>query len=370
MTSVLDDAWQRLTAGSLAQWGNTSAYFNGSQVRVQLVAGAGTADNHIEIATVLAGIADEATAEAQCGPIDDRVSSNEPERGRLLDIGCTAQLMNQNACLITAGHCLSESDDANVVEFNVPLSNADGSIIHSRPEDQYALTNVRDFVDGGVGNDWGVFTVHPNADTGLTPFEAQGAHLNLSNTTPVAGDTIEVVGYGVDSGADNQTQQISFGPVTSASGTTASYQSDTEGGNSGSAVTFQESVEVVAIHSHGGCSTSGDGSNSGTLITHPDFVAAFNQICSVIDPPNGIQCGDIRTVRAGCRNGVVRSQVLMNNSDFSGQTLGFTLDGNPITDTVNDSQARLRIAGQSSGLHTLELVNPAGCFDPITVDCR
>jgi hypothetical protein len=45
----------------------------------------------------------------------------------------------------------------NVVEFNVPPSQANGNLVHPAPSDQYVPTNERQFIDGGIGNDWGLF---------------------------------------------------------------------------------------------------------------------------------------------------------------------------------------------------------------------
>lgn len=277
LTSLRDGARQHLNATTLAQWQNTSAYFNGPAVRVELLAsGAGPA-GEFGIVRVLAGKRQE-MPESQCGPTDDRVASSKADRARLLDIGCTANLM-RTGCFITAGHCLSTQSLVDVVEFNVPPSDADTSLNHPAPRDQY-VPNVatRRFTNGGTGNDWGVFTVFPNSETGLMPIDAQGHGLRLAREVPVAGDSVRINGYGVDDGADNQTQQGSVGPITAVdtANTILRYQADTEGGNSGSAVL--SGGRVVAIHTHGGC-TVGGGSNLGTLFTHTGFKQAYRDIC-------------------------------------------------------------------------------------------
>jgi V8-like Glu-specific endopeptidase len=278
-TSLQDGAQQHLDVKTVAQWRNTTAYFNGPTVRVELLASRAGQAGSFEITKVLAGKAQN-MPESQCGPTDDRVSSDVKDRARLLDVGCTVNLMKQG-CFITAGHCLSSASLVDVVEFNVPKSNADRSLNHPPPKDQYAPTTTRQFTDGGIGNDWGVFTVHPNTETGLMPIEAQGSSLRLSKTVPVVGAQVQIHGYGVDTGVDNQTQQMSQGPIASVNEATKTlrYRSDTEGGNSGSAVL--SGGRVVAIHTHGGCTTSGDGGggNQGTLFTHVNFKKAFKAIC-------------------------------------------------------------------------------------------
>lgn len=367
LTSLLDGRQQHLTAEALRQWQGTSAYFNGDAVRVELLAGAEPARDRFALRSVLVGMA-QATAvepESQCGGSDDRVPSSAPDRARLLDVGCTANLVG-DACFITAGHCLSSSRYVDVVEFNVPTSSANGSLNHPGPEDQYVPTSSRDYTDAGIGNDWGVFTVAANTETGLTPYQAQGSKLDFANGVPSVGDLAEIIGYGVDDGSANQTQQYGAGPITTVTGTSLSYQADTEGGNSGSAVLVDG--QVVGIHTHGGCSTSGgSGANSGTLYTHPDLQAALGAICTTSTATPG--CNDVVSLRARCAAGGISATVKLSSSAFNGQTLGFTIDGAAYSATVDGSTARLRASGFRSGSHEVELVEPAACVAPVDVRC-
>jgi trimeric autotransporter adhesin len=279
ITSLLDGAQQHLTAETIKQWRNTSAYFNGPAVRVELIAAAGSVGNRFGIKSLMAGKAPPVT-ESQCGSSDDRVASTTPNRGRLLDVGCTANLMAQG-CFTTAGHCMSTASAVDVVEFQVPASSSTGGLRHPAPSDQYAPTNNREFRAGAIGDDWGVFTVFPNTETGLMPLEAQGPGVRVAKSVPAVGDTVEITGYGVDDGADNQTQQVSTGPIKSVSVSSSriTYQADTEGGNSGSAVL--SGGRGVAIHTNAGCSTSGSGANSGTLYTNSRLEAAFKRVCGI-----------------------------------------------------------------------------------------
>ena len=53
------------------------------------------------------------------------------------------------------------------------VSNSNGSLNNPPPEDQYSTDNSsRQFVNGGIGNDWAYFGTFPNSNTGLTPAEA------------------------------------------------------------------------------------------------------------------------------------------------------------------------------------------------------
>jgi V8-like Glu-specific endopeptidase len=200
--------------------------------------------------------------ESQCGPTDDRIASTDDRTARLLTIGCTAWLIADGR-FVSAGHCVSSAGLANTVEFNVPPSLSNGTIQHPGPEDQYVVDDAtRVFSDAGIGNDWGVFETFPNSQTGLTAIEAQGG-VFFNVVQDLGPATIRITGYGVDDGAANQTQQTSTGPNAGSSGTTMRYQTDTEGGNSGSPIIDEATGNSVGIHTNAGC-TSGGGSNSGT----------------------------------------------------------------------------------------------------------
>lgn len=277
ITSLADGARQHLNATTLQQWRHTSAWFNGGAVKLELLAPEGARSaGTLALGSVYAGRL--VTPESQCGGSDDRVPSSAANRARLLQMGCTANL-TADGCFITAGHCLDASGPNDVVEFNVPLSNPNTTLNHPPPSDQYIPTSNSQHLNAGIGNDWGVFTVFPNTETGLTPLQAQGAGLEFSTVLPRRNNIVEITGYGVDTGTANQTQQVSTGPVTqvSSSTNTLKYRSDTEGGNSGSAVLV--GGRIVAIHTNGGCRTSNRGANSGTMIGNAGFQAAYAAVC-------------------------------------------------------------------------------------------
>ena len=55
MTSLADGAMQHHTATTLQQWNNTSAYFNGDAVRIELIADPGDEQSRILINSVVVG---------------------------------------------------------------------------------------------------------------------------------------------------------------------------------------------------------------------------------------------------------------------------------------------------------------------------
>ncbi|MBU0638469.1 MAG: trypsin-like peptidase domain-containing protein [Planctomycetes bacterium] len=270
ITSALDGATQYLNAETMRQWHNTSAYFNGDTVLLELIAYPNGRANRITLESATAGEAGFGLVTSICGPTDDRLPSDDPRGGRALPIGCSAWMIDDGCgCLLTAGHCASALD---VIEFNVPLSNSDGSLNHPPPEDQYTVDPASLQTNGGqgVGDDWSYFGCFANSTTGLTPFEAQGATYILAATPPpVQGQDIRITGYGTMSNPPewNQVQKTHVGPYVTFSGTLVQYQTDTTGGNSGSPVINENTGEAIGIHTHGGCTSSG-GENSGTGSNH------------------------------------------------------------------------------------------------------
>ncbi|MCB9906504.1 MAG: hypothetical protein H6830_02210 [Planctomycetes bacterium] len=281
LTSHADGSTQILNARHLEQWQSSSAYFNGDAVQVDLVAAPGTGLHRVLVQRI-----DMAWGvfQSQCGATDDRVLSNDPRQGRLLPIGCTGWLINDcGRCALTAGHC---TGNISVLEFNVPLSTASGGLVHPPASDQYAIdpSSVQSNGGLGVGDDWGYFGTFPNSNTGLTAAAAQGATYILASAPAVGSNTIRVTGYGTDSTPQNynQVQQTHVGPFALNSGTQLGYVTDTEGGNSGSPVIWEQTGEAIGIHTHGGCSS---GYNSGTNLNHPGLQAA-------LAAPTGV-CGGV-----------------------------------------------------------------------------
>jgi V8-like Glu-specific endopeptidase len=272
--SLYDDKWQKLDAISINQWNNYSAFFNGSAVEITLFLAQTDRKVYIKIDEIVVGEWYQGVLpESQCGPTDDRIASNQPATGRLMSIGCTAWII-PNGKFVSAGHCLDGSS-GNIMEFQVPPSLPNGTVQHPGPEDQYSVDlSSKIYTDGGIGNDWGVFEVFPNSITGLMPKEAQNAYWPL--VQDLGPDSIRITGYGVDTGADNQTQQTHVGPNAASSGTTMRYVTDTEGGNSGSPVIDALTNNAVGVHTHGGCNSSG-GNNNGTSTFHTAFWAAVDQ---------------------------------------------------------------------------------------------
>ncbi len=292
LTSLYDGNYQQLNAVHVRQWRHTSAYLNGDLVLIELLAHPGTGPNRLLLTTVTAGEPGYDGDRSICGPTDDRELSDDPRAGRLQPGGCTAWIIDDcNHCFYTAGHC---TDSNTVVEFNVPLSNANGSLNHPPPEDQYAVDpdSVQSNGGQGTGNDWGYFGCYPNSNTGLTAFEAQGSYFTVVMPPPVGSNNIRITGYGTVSSPVsltwNQVQKTHVGPLVTSSGTLVQYRTDTTGGNSGSPVIWEENGNAIGIHTHGGCNSTG-GQNSGTGANHPGLLAARANPTGVCACVTGLQ---------------------------------------------------------------------------------
>jgi len=281
ITSQEDGAYQYLNAVHVAQWRNTSAYFNGDMVTIDLIAHAGTGPNRLRMSEVRIdeiGVGDRDI----CGPNDDRVLSDDVRVGRLRPFGGTARIHDDcKHCLLTAGHCFYPDNNVNdTVEFNVPLSDADGNLNHPPSEDQYSIdpsSIQKQYVeDTPAGDDWAYFGCFPNSNTGLTPAEAQGDWFILTTPPAVGGQDIRITGYGrVDppvSATWDRVQKTHAGPYVTFSGTLVEYQTDTTSWNSGSPVILDGTNHAIGIHTNAGCDTVG---NKGTGSNHPDLQAAL-----------------------------------------------------------------------------------------------
>jgi len=280
VTSLEDGYEQYLDAKSIREWGNTSAYFNGSKVLVELMVTPHESNqsNRVQVTGIQAS--EPVTDRSICFGVDDRQLSDDPRDARLMPIGCSVWLFgDQGSCFLTAGHCSPNSGQ--VVQFNVPLSSNNGTPRNPPPQDQYAIDNSSVQTTGSVfiGNDWSFFGTFDNSTTGLTPLQAQGdSHVLASSNPPVDGRPIRITGFGSTTSPVPPSwylvQKTHVGPLSSISGNIVRYQTDTSGGNSGSAVVDDTNNTSIGIHTNAGCN-SGGGSNQGTSLFNSGLQAAL-----------------------------------------------------------------------------------------------
>jgi V8-like Glu-specific endopeptidase len=313
ITSLEDGDVQTLNAEHLRQWQNSTAYFNGPAVVIELIAGPGTARNALAIERVWAGdplASISSGAESICGATDNREPSTDARVGRMLTAGlgsgCTAWIIDapstgDDRCHLTAGHCL-DGGQLTVLQFNVPASSSDCSLNHPSANHQYAVnTGTMQFANNGPGDDYGVFRAFANPNTSQTTFQAQGAAFTLATSIPGNGTNLRITGFGTDgtsasnasgannsctscsapNGARNQVLQTHTGTLLAQGSTVVEHQVDTCGGNSGSPILQEANGVAIAIHTHGGCTDPvGSSTNAGTKVTAAGVIAAINAVCN------------------------------------------------------------------------------------------
>lgn len=293
LTSALDGATQMMWAEDIRAWSDSSAYFNGDTVFVDIYAASGISQSRVRITDVEygePGFLDRSL----CGAIDDRIRSNHPSIARLLPSQCTAWLMeDMPGGFLTAGHCAVAP--GSLVQFNVPDSTIGGSMVHPDPADQYPIdmdSIQHQSGSGGLGNDWLFFGAFANGATGLSPLAAQGESLHLAATAPPDdGRLVSVIGYGRTSQPasleHNFTQLTGVGLYAGGGARTARYLVDTTGGDSGAPVIDLVTGQAIAIHTNPGCNS--DGWNRGTRTNHPDLSTALASPLGVAGETDGLR---------------------------------------------------------------------------------
>jgi hypothetical protein len=242
ITSLKDGGQQRLDAAHLKRSRGNSAFFNGEAVAVELHVAEGEAGVFFELGEVMVGergtgfadIVDvmrpppeasvEAEGECRCGNQDDRVASNDPAIGRIVPDGRTAWIAS-NGAYVTSGYGLKRGGQLaglQILEFNVPPSDPDGTINHPPPEHQYPIdTDMVIFEDGiNLIHSFAVFNCLPNSKTGLLPVHVQRAFYRVTRGRASIRTSIRVTGFGIDGpppnfgfpgNSDNRTQQTATG---------------------------------------------------------------------------------------------------------------------------------------------------------------
>jgi trimeric autotransporter adhesin len=205
VTSLKDGGRQRLDARSLRQWANSSAYFNGDAVRIELHVAPQDSGVFFRLGEVTMG---PESAQTDCfNGCASGVDSNpgflsaDPAVGRVSlypngpAFSWSTAFIASNGALLTSGEYAPKP--GSIVEFNVPHSSCKGDPVFSAPRDQYVVDSSTVVFHASPNCDsWCVFGCFPNPETGLTPALAQGAFYRMSkDDTP---PNVFVVGYSVD----------------------------------------------------------------------------------------------------------------------------------------------------------------------------
>ncbi len=329
LTSLHDGAVQWFDAGSLRDYGNGSAYFNGAGVTIELFAAGGSTGNRVAVTAVELESRDTPRVDSICGNTDDRVLATDPRIGRAVTgaSACTWWLISE-CVIVTAGHCADNATTPTIIGFNLPLSTTGGTMVHPPPDDQYpAIVPTLQFQDAGIGRDWAVMRMGRNSNHGEYPGERQGAWFELGPVpNGIAGVDIRITGNGRVSAPVsltwNSVTKTHVGPrVTTGTADALRYATDTTGGNSGSPVIHEQTGRAIGVHTHGGCNSSGGG-NYGTRIDKPAFAAAVNSALA-------LACGTFASFGQGCGGALGPPDLSMSGLPDIGTTANVDLGNLP-----------------------------------------
>lgn len=94
---------------------------------------------------------------------------------------------------------------------------------------------------------------------------------------------------------------------------------------------------------------------------------------SLVAGGGGIPCADVQSFQARCKAGGggnrIQIRVTLTDTSHSGEQVTVAIDGEPFIRDINGNRAQLTIPG-TAGSHTIELIDPAGCFPPVTPTCQ
>lgn len=297
--STKDGIEQRLDATSIQDWNYSTGYFNGGAVRIQLYVYENDSNIYFTLKELMIGeekgtflkkgssvkartTSDPEIVGSLCGA-DNRVATTDRAVGRLTNgnqSNCTVYI-TANGTVLTAGHCRDLiSNGYDIVEFDIPASNNNGTVNHPSMNSQYPINTGSvqfEHIRGNLGNDWCVFRCNANSNTGLTPGWGQETFFRLARD--FSPTTLRITGCGTDGGRDNQSLQTHTGlldgeTVDNANDAYFRYRVDTEPGNSGSPIIWNGTRTALGIHTNGGCNTDG---NKGTSFEADDLENAINR---------------------------------------------------------------------------------------------
>ena len=118
LTSMRDGAVQTQHLKHVGEWQDTSAYFNGGSVMVELLAQPGTGNNRFVLKAAVAGPQVPVEEDDICGAADNRVLSSDPRIGRLV-----SGIPHSNR----SGPIGENHRNPNPTDQNIPAGKLDGS---------------------------------------------------------------------------------------------------------------------------------------------------------------------------------------------------------------------------------------------------
>lgn len=315
LTSPDSTRTQTVTSEHLGKQNVSSLIFPGQRLRIQVHSTNGEKSPRLQelVASVVVGKSlvptlgqeqdsidptgipenSEVPEQARCGA-DRRTATLHKLVARLTPRACTAFLL-RNGVAATAGHCLKTGRELQKLEFNVPASDAQGRQKFSSEADTYsiALDTVTCSDCGGSnlphGEDWALFRILPNHQTGKSPWEVQGIGFEAVTANHKNGAAVFVLGYGrdIDPLAANFGLQGAIGQLVnvvrhSANRVTIVHRVDTDQGQSGAPILLVDEGNVgsqaIGIHTGGHCLDDPATGNMGTSFGSEALIGAFQKL--------------------------------------------------------------------------------------------
>lgn len=357
VVSAFDNDDQVFDGELFSEWFNTTAYFNGDTLTIELWAAPGTTNNRIVLSHVEAAKSPHPIDDGmglggsgQCGICgsDDRAPSAVDWSGRIMNIGCTGSVYNTDSCVVSAGHCRTSG----VIQFRVPNSNSNCSTNNPPALDQFPISGGQSR-NSGVGADWWVTTTGTNG-AGQRPYDRYGVFMPIATAPANTGQACTINGYGVDQTCTrSQTQQLSTGSITFRSSSHYEYNADVRGGNSGSGLIVNNAIVGIVTHCSTGCP------NYGTRHDNADFAAARDAVCP---DSGGVECSNVKRLKSRCRdNGAIKGTVVLLDNSNDGDTVTVSIDNTlDLVITVVDNKAKFNVCCYT-GTHNVSLKDPSNC---------
>ena len=361
VTSVFDEDYQELDGDMMIEWSDSTAYFNGDTLLVDMFAAPHTVGNQIVLERVGFELGDMEGLDYQhCGICngDDRSPSNEDFSARLMPVGCSGSIYHRDSCRLSAGHCARSGLTA---QFRVPPSSSGGSPRHPPASEQFPVRQYR-YTNGGVGNDWMVMTTGTN-HLGETAYERYGELRDIAEALPASGSS-DIWGYGQSwiYPTRSQTQQHSPGSIMSRLGSYYTMMNDATFGQSGSG--YLQSDELIGIITH--CNESGCG-NIATRIDNHGLQNAIESLC----PVSTLTCNYIKKHKSKCKRGGIKGKVKLWTDDFDGFTVTITINHTEKVQTeIEGRKAKYNNYFWPPGRYPVEITKPNCPEHTKTVKCE
>jgi|GEM_PF-3047420 len=315
LTSPDSARTQTVTSQHLGEQNVSSLIFPGQRLRIQVQSSDGEKSPRLQelIASVIVGKSlvptldegqdsadptgipenSDVPEQAQCGA-DRRSTALHKFVARVTPRACTAFLLT-NGVAATAGHCMKSGRELQKLEFNVPPSDARGQQNFSSEADTYsiALDTITCSDCGGPnlphGEDWALFRILPNDQTGKTPWEVQGVGFEAVANDQKNGSAVVVLGYGRDINplVANFGLQGATGKLVStvrhhANRVAIVHRVDTDQGQSGAPILLEQdgnlTSQVIGIHTGGQCLDDPESGNMGTSFVNEALLGALQRL--------------------------------------------------------------------------------------------